>query len=563
MDNDENALIKKLFILWKGRNFILILTIIFMIFSIAYALYLPPIYKAECYFLPPNQDMSKLSNIYGSVTTRSVERVGALADLNGLPTTVTGGQIMLAILKRNAVLDVIIDRFALMQVYKQKQRSKMRELIIKKLLETQEDTKSGIVSVGVLDENPSRAAAMANAFVETLQKKMLDLSLNEAVQRKVFFEEQVNKTREALHNAEKEMLDYQNKLGIAIPESQLQARLNSITELQRDIAAKRVEISALSTYARPDNPRLKVANSQLEALIKQLERLENEQRTTNPQLSVEYQRYVLNLELATKTYEAVLKQYEAAKLDEAQGFFPLQVVDYATVPDTKYKPSRARIVILGSFIGFVLGCLIVVMKKFLGNLTQSVKNYAQENDDDYENDYETNNKKSNWFKKLLAFTPAILIIAAIAILTFQTKFNSEELSSKFQMLLKNFLGENNTPDWVLNMQILRSLVHIPMYLTLSLAIYVGFFINKMHWFKAILITLSITATIGFFDEAVKVFLPNREFDVIDWIFDILGSLAGISLILALKLFCSILKTVFNKHSQNKKVVDNYDYEYEN
>lgn len=558
MDNDENALIKKLFILWKGRNFILILTIIFGIFSIAYALYLPPIYKAECYFLPPNQDMSKLSNIYSNVTTRPVERVGGLADLNGLPTTVTGGQIMLAILKRNAVLDVIIDRFALMQVYKQKQRSKMRELIIKKLIETQEDTKSGIVSVGVLDENPSRAAAMANAFVETLQKKMLDLSLNEAVQRKVFFEEQVNKTREALHKAEKELLDYQNKLGIAIPESQLQARLNSITELQREIASKRVEISALSTYARPDNPRLKVANSQLEALIKQLERLENEQRTTNPQLSVEYQRYVLNLELATKTYEAVLKQYEAAKLDEAQGFFPLQVVDYATVPDTKYKPSRARIIILGSFIGFVLGCLIVVMKHFLRNLTQSVKNYAQENDIDYE----ANNKKSNWFKKLLAFTPAILIIIAIIILTFQTKFNSEELSSKFQMLLKNFLGENNTPDWVLNMQILRSLAHIPMYLVLSLAIYVGFLINKIHWFKAILITLSITVTIGFFDEAVKVFLPNREFDVIDWIFDILGSVAGISLILALKVFCSILKAVFNKISQ-KKVVDNFDYEYEN
>lgn len=558
MDNDENALIKKIFILWKGRNFILILTIIFGIFSIVYALYLPPIYKAECYFLPPNQDMSKLSNIYSNVTTRPVERVGGLADLNGLPTTVTGGQIMLAILKRNAVLDVIIDRFALMQVYKQKQRSKMRELIIKKLIETQEDTKSGIVSVGVLDENPSRAAAMANAFVETLQKKMLDLSLNEAVQRKVFFEEQVNKTREALHKAEKELLDYQNKLGIAIPESQLQARLNSITELQREIASKRVEISALSTYARPDNPRLKVANSQLEALIKQLERLENEQRTTNPQLSVEYQRYVLNLELATKTYEAVLKQYEAAKLDEAQGFFPLQVVDYATVPDTKYKPSRARIIILGSFIGFVLGCLIVVMKHFLRNLTQSVKNYAQENDINYQ----TNNKKSNWFKKLLAFTPAILIIVAIIILTFQTKFNSEELSSKFQMLLKNFLGENNTSEWVLNMKILRSLAHIPMYLVLLLAIYVGFLINKIHWFKAILITLSITVTIGFFDEAVKVFLPNREFDVIDWIFDILGSVAGISLILALKVFCSILKAVFNKISQ-KKVVDNFDYEYEN
>ena len=192
METDEISLVRKLIVLWNGRKLILFIALLSFIASAVYAFYLPPVYKAECHFLPPNQDTNRISSLTGSLmnntTTIMTQRIGGVADLAGLPTTVTGGQMVMGILKRNVVLDEIIERFALMEVYKQEYKSRMRAKLLKDILETQEDTKSGIISVSVLDEDPQRAADMANAFVETLQAKMLDLSLGEAVQRRIFFE---------------------------------------------------------------------------------------------------------------------------------------------------------------------------------------------------------------------------------------------------------------------------------------------------------------------------------------------------------------------------------------
>ncbi|MBQ6920205.1 MAG: hypothetical protein IJQ74_07720, partial [Synergistaceae bacterium] len=351
---EENSLISKLVVLWNSRRLIFAFTAISAVLSLGYAFYLPPVYKAECSFLPPNQDTNKLSvfvNNY-NYTKERIERIGALADTAGTPTSVTSGQLMLGLLKRDSVVDVIIDKFSLMERYNMTSRVKMRNYVVKTLLETNEDTKSGLISVGVVDEDPQKAAEIANAFVENLQKKIADIVLAETIQRRDFFEKQLFRAWQALNDAQNDLLNYQEKIGgVTIPRAQMEAVLSSITDLRRQIAEKNVEISAMRTYSKASNPRLRTATSQLEALTKELERLEEIQKNSNPQLSIEYQRYEMRVQYASRRYETILWQLEDAKLDENQGFFQLQVVDWATPPDFKYKPSRARIIIVGTFLG--------------------------------------------------------------------------------------------------------------------------------------------------------------------------------------------------------------------
>ena len=162
---EENSLLRKLLILWHGRKFILSLTIIAAVISLAYAFYLPLIYKADCNFIPPNQYMNKLG-VFVSLQDQS-DRVGGLSNQSVVAESVTSSQMIMGLMKQNSVLDAITDRFSLMEVYKQKSRGKMREYIVKKLLELEEDAKSGIITVGFLDENPKRAADIANAFAGT------------------------------------------------------------------------------------------------------------------------------------------------------------------------------------------------------------------------------------------------------------------------------------------------------------------------------------------------------------------------------------------------------------
>ena len=545
---EELSLLKKLVVLWHGRKLILFIALISFIASWIYASHLPLIYRASCYFLPPNQDMNRISSLTGSLmgntTAITPERIGGVADLAGLPQTVTSGQMILGIMRRNTVVDVIIERFNLMEVYKQTYKSRMRDLLLYNILETEEDTKSGIITVSITDEDPQRAADIANAFVETLQAKMLDLSLNEAVQRRIFFEEQVEKSREALNKAEAEMLEYQREGGSSMPETQMQERLRSITHVQQQIIYKNSEISALLTFARPDNPRVRAAQSQLETLTKELERLESEQRAATPNLSVEYQRHAMNLHLATAAYEVVLKQYENAKIDEAQGFFPLQVIDYATPPDFKFKPSKARIILVGTFLGMMLGVLIVVVREFRKNMKLRLGSYLN-TPEEIPVSLEKKSQKSNKIK-IISFIFVLSAIALILFLTFQSEPNTESISMKFQMMLMSFYDSDNIPSWVSNMIFLRAFAHIPLYMFLSVSAFISFYLYGMKFRRSLMIAFILSALTGLTDECIKIYLPGREFDFTDWILDITGIILGLGMTALLSL-CTFKRKRTNEH----------------
>ena len=559
---EELSLVRKLLILWDGRKIIFSVSFLFAVASIAYALYVPPVYKAECYFLPPNHYLNK-TGVFANAASLN-DKTGVLADGSGFPDTVTSGQMMLGVMKRNAVLDVIIDKFSLMDVYEQKSRVKMRDMLVKKLMETNEDTKSGIITVGIIDEDPKRAADMANAFVETLQGKMIELSKIDAMQRRSFFEKQLFQAWQYMNDIQNEMLNYQDQLGgVAIPQSQLEATLRSITDIRQQIADKNVEISAMKAYATSNNPRLKAAYSQLETLTKELARLEEIQRSSSPQLSIEYQRHEMRLKYATEKYETLLQQVEDAKMDEAQGFFQLQIVDYATPPDFKYKPSRARIVILGTFVGVLLSCGWVVFSSFVRGFRKSVKNCLADNpdlavaDDDTDSvkNYPADNpnlavagddtdSKTSGFRKIIFFVPALLCMAVILLLTFQAPEESGALSAKFQKVAGSFFGLENLPAWIRDMQLLRTFIHVFLYMPLGAALHYAFRHYGQSLGKTAFAAQITASAFGLLDEAVKMFLPGREFDVIDWVCDVVGIGAGILLAMLCGVCAALIRRIF-------------------
>lgn len=374
MDEEEISLVDLFNIFWKRRMLIVCMTVSFGAIALAYALQLPVIYKAECRILPPGQGGSS-SRMAGLMA-----QMGGLADLVGLSGgSSTSGQTMIGILKGNTVVDAIIDRFNLMELYEEKIRLNMRKMVTNNILDVDDDTKSGIVTVAALDEDPVRAAEMANAFVEELQKRLQGLSLTEAGQRRLFFEAQLKQAQQALGDAEDAMLRYQQESGVIVLEPQMKALLESITALRGKIAEKKVEVSSLQTYAKQNNPQLKLAQSQLEAMNKELAQLEQQQQKSGkeaipslnmaPELGMEYQRYYRDVKIAGAMYEVMLKQFEAAKLDEAKDFSTVQIVDPATPPDYKFKPKRAQIVIIGAALGMLVG----LFWAFFADYVQSVK----------------------------------------------------------------------------------------------------------------------------------------------------------------------------------------------
>lgn len=361
-EEQELSLLDIFNILWRRRGLIFLLTFLFGVAATTYAFLAPLIYRAECRVLPPGSSRG----------AGLMAQLGGFADLVGLPTTTSNGQMLVGILKGDSVVDVIIDKFNLMQEYEEEIRLNARKAVLENL-EAEEDAKSGIVSVAFLDKDPKKAADIANEFVRQLQLKMSEIAARDAQEKRQFFEDQLSQAQQQLIEAENAMMKYQQNSGVLALGAQTATLLGSIASIRSQIAAKNVEISSLSSYARKDNPRLKLAQSQLEAMTRELHRLEEEQRRTErrqgrilsgdilsslgnvPEISVEYMRYERDLRFANVKYDTMLRQYENAKLSEASDFSTVQIVDPATPPDWKFKPKRGQIMIIGTMLGFALG----------------------------------------------------------------------------------------------------------------------------------------------------------------------------------------------------------------
>jgi uncharacterized protein involved in exopolysaccharide biosynthesis len=216
---------------------------------------------------------------------------------------------------------------------------------------------------------------MANAFVEELKTMCKGLAITEAAQRRVFYEEQLKDTKESLARAESEMQSFQEKTGVLEVEAQSQAVIQGIAAVSAQIAAKEVEIKVMKTYSMASNPDLQRAEESLRSLKAELAKLEAKGGSGHdplmptgrmPSVGVEYVRKLRELKFNEALYELLIKQYEAAKMDEARDAVVIQVVDKAIPPEKSEKPKRILIIPLSVFGGFfmwVFAAFVLEMKE--------------------------------------------------------------------------------------------------------------------------------------------------------------------------------------------------------
>ena len=312
------------------------------------------------------------------------------------------GAVMIDIMKSDSVVDAVIDKFNLMEENEWEYRKFARKGVLENF-DAQTDTKngSGIITVSYKDKDPQRAADIVNSFIEELRKKMTDMSLAAAKEKRAFYESQLIEVQQELADAEEAMMKYQQSSGVIVIEEQAKKLIDAMAQLRTEIAAKNVEISTLKSYARRDNPQLKLAQSQLEAMQRELKNLEEEQKRSGartssgdialsvgeiPELSVEYQRYMRALKVAGAKYEFMFSQYESARLGEIADLSTITIIDPALPPDYKDSPSRAKITIMGCFLGGFLPSAWYAGKFVVNDMKKQRKKRKNDDDDDYDYD---------------------------------------------------------------------------------------------------------------------------------------------------------------------------------
>lgn len=188
-------------------------------------------------------------------------------------------ELYIELIGSRPVLDGVITRFDLMKVYGTESSEEARRELGENI-RAKDNVKSGVITVGVEDRDPKRAADMANALIEELRALNKGLSISEAAQRRLFFEEQLADAREGLSRAEEAMQAFQEESGAVNIDAQADAVIHGISSLRAQIAAKEVQIRVIRTYSTPRNPDVIRAEEELRGMREQLERLETKGEAT-------------------------------------------------------------------------------------------------------------------------------------------------------------------------------------------------------------------------------------------------------------------------------------------
>jgi uncharacterized protein involved in exopolysaccharide biosynthesis len=303
------------------------------------SLILPSKYVAIATIFSP-EEVSETRHLMTTLRSLSIPGVGER-------TSGQSPETFIAILESRRLREQMIQRFDLMKVYRAKRLDDALLLLSKRSSVRLENT--GIISVTVEDRDRQRAADIANAMVEELDKINVEVRIYKARRARLHVESQLAATRQRLSAAEDSLAAFQAaNLAIALDE-QAKAAIEAVARLEAQAIELRVRKGLIESYATAENPEYRLLQKELSALEQQLGDVELTSATDLsfskvPALAARLAQLVREVKVAETVLALLTEDYEKARLDEAKETPVVQVLDRAEPPERRAWPKRTLLV---------------------------------------------------------------------------------------------------------------------------------------------------------------------------------------------------------------------------
>ena len=357
-------------LLWDNRAFLWRVLLWGLLAGIVVALILPVRYEVVTRIMPPDTQSAPAL----AMLTALAGKTGGAGNLAGMASDLLGvkssSALFVGILQSQSVQDRIIQQFDLRRVYGDSKIEDARESLTKHT-DISEDRKSGIVTVIVTDHDPKRAAAMATAYVQELDRLVALVSTSAARRERIFLEGRLRSVKQDLDNASRSFSDFASKnTAIDIP-AQGKAMVEAAARLQGELIAAESSLRGLEAIYTDQNVRVRAMRARVAELHAQLDKLGGEAGTASdpqskdsdalypsirrlPILGVTYADLYRQTKIQETVFELLTQQYELAKVQEAKEIPSVKVLDAAVVPTKKSFPPRLLIILTSALVAFVL-----------------------------------------------------------------------------------------------------------------------------------------------------------------------------------------------------------------
>jgi len=366
----------------KWRKFVIVNFLIVCCVAVVLSFLLPKWYTAETTLLPPSEQPSATLGLASMLSELPIAEFG-------LPGMTTPSEIFKAILESRTVAQAIVKDHDLMKVYRKETMEYAIEVLWNR--STIEITEEGLIRISVEERDPVLASAVANSFVQELDRVNQRSSISQAKNTRIFVEDRLAETRENLKDAEDALRRFQEENGtISLPE-QTMAIIESAAQLRVQQMTLEVERGVLLKTLSGKHPQVDRIKSEIDEIAKQLhkitlgedqsadgpEPLDRETQTDLniplaevPSIGLQLARLTREVKIQEAIFELLTQQFEQSKIQEAKDTPTVQVLDTAIPPERRSRPVRRKIVLFGAGLSIFLSFVFISCVEYVNGLRE-------------------------------------------------------------------------------------------------------------------------------------------------------------------------------------------------
>jgi capsule polysaccharide export protein KpsE/RkpR len=363
-------------LIWAHRRMLYRVSLYGLLASALVAFLIPKRYESTARLMPPDNQSSSGLTLAAAAMSGTSSGLGALAsDFLGLKST---SDVFVGILSSRTVQDTLIQRFDLKKLYGTRSMEDTRRALAEHT-GISVDRKSQIITITVTDWSPQRGAAMGQAYVGELNRLVADLSTSSARRERMFLEGRLQTVTKDLEDAEKDFSQFASKNTAIDVKEQAKAMVEAAATLQGQLIAAQSQYEGLREIYTDNNLHAKTVKARIDELQRQLEKLggKNESSTEAsaesgtslypsirklPLLGVTYADLYRRTRVQEAVFEALTREYEMAKVQEAKEIPTVKVLDAPNIPDRKSFPPRLLIMFVGTACAFACAALWLVAR---------------------------------------------------------------------------------------------------------------------------------------------------------------------------------------------------------
>ncbi len=304
----------------------------------------------------------------GGLSAMLMGKFGIFPGLNAGPAT--PGDIAMSILGSKAVAGAVVDSVHLVEAWQvgeatpERAREVAIDMLQRRVRITQDE--HTMIRLRVSDQSPERAAAIANGYLNELDRANQMFSTGSAARTRRFVEQRLDETQSELSAAQGRLQDFQRKHGALAVDEQTRTTVAVIAKLQGETEALKAKRDAMRFSMSDKSSEMRSLDAQIAAMEGRVQSLtapgvEGKAGTgvllklqDVPALAAEYTQLLLAVETQAAVFGMLAQQVEQSKIEETRNTPTVRILDRASVPLYRSRPRNK----LNMMVGFVLGCAL-------------------------------------------------------------------------------------------------------------------------------------------------------------------------------------------------------------